>query len=67
MYRIKIVRPDDNQVLYLGHYVNRKPVYWHDPKYAKPFLTRQDAEAEKQRIKETKGRKVQIHIEPIKT
>lgn len=42
MYRIKQIRPDADP-LYLGHPVNRLPVWWHDPKYAKPFLTRQEA------------------------
>ena len=64
MYRIKKIRPDA-EPLYLGHPVNRRPVWWLDPKYAKPFLTRQDAEAEKRRLRETMGRQAQLYIEAI--
>lgn len=64
MYRIKQIRPDADP-LYLGHPVNRLPVWWHDPKYAKSFLTRQEAETEKRRLRETKGRNIQLHIEKI--
>lgn len=65
MYRIKIIRPNDDQPLFLGHPVNRRDIFWHDPKYAKPFLTRDEAEGAKRHLKETRGRSLQIHIERI--
>ena len=64
MYYIKLIRPNDSTPLYLGHPVNRQNLWWHEPKYAKPF-TRQAAEAMKRKLKEGKERNSQIHIVPI--
>ena len=65
MYRIKQVRPG-KKPLYLGHPINGKNIWWEDPKYAKPFLTRQEGEAMKRILKNTKDRTAQLHVEPIK-